>query len=105
MKLNPFLVAILGAVLLTIQQLQFEKVTDLKVIGLAVLITILGATGTQLKGKGPTLFGIIGTVCATFVNVWQTSTFTWNEFLYTGVIAVLALIVPSAKPEIEQKKE
>lgn len=96
---NPFVIAIVGAALLTFQQLQLTHTTDWKVIGMAVLIAVLGAVATQLKGKGPSLLGIIGSVASTFVNVQQTGKFTWNEFIMTSIIAALFVMIPTAKPE------
>lgn len=100
-KYSPLIAAIIGAVILVIQQAVSAGNFDLKVVGFAVLIAAVGAAGTFLKGKGASLTGIIGTVLYSFYTIWQTGTFTWNEFILSGVLAVALLFAPTAIPEPE----
>lgn len=94
MKYSPLVAAIIGAVMLVLQQYIGQPSPDLKVIGFAALIAAIGAAGSFLKGKGLTVGGIAGTVLYTFYNVYQSGTFTWNEFILSAVVALLALFSP-----------
>lgn len=96
MNKSPLIVAILGAILLVLQQAIGQPVIDWKVIGLAGLIAVAGIVSTYLKGKGVSLLGALGTVIYTFVQVWQTGHFNWNEFFLTAAIAVITLFTQSA---------
>jgi uncharacterized membrane protein len=103
-KTTPLVAAVIGAALLAIQQFVGKPETNWKVIGLAVLIAVIGAASTVLKGKGASLVGVIGTVGYTFYEVWQTATFTWQQFIVTALFAVLTLFSHSFVPEADDSK-
>jgi len=102
MKYSGLIAAILGAIALVIQQSMQAGEMDLKVVGFAALIAAIGAASIWLKGKTGTLAAIIGTVGYTFYNIWQSGTFTWNEFILTSVLAVITLIAPTLIPERDE---
>lgn len=101
MKYSPLIAGIAGAIALVLQQFLSQPEVDIKVILLAVLMAILGYLGTTLKGKGLTLSGIIGVVSYAAYTVYNSGSFSWGQFALTAIIAVLALIAPSAIPEKE----
>lgn len=104
-KTTPLVAAIIGAVMLVLQQFIGQPKVDLKVVGFAVLIAVIGAASLILKGKGASLWGIIGTVGFSFYDIWQSGSFTWDQFFITAGFAVLALFVPTAVPELDDQKE
>lgn len=105
MKYSPLIAAILGAVALVIQQAMADGSMDLKVVGFAALIAAIGAASVFLKGKGATLVGVLGTVGYTFYTIWESGTFTWNEFILTSVLAIITLFAPSVIPEKEDETD
>ena len=84
---------IISGLLLIVQQLWLTAgETDLKVIGLAVLIMILGVLGNSWKMQGITITGLIGTVAYTAYEVYNSGNFTWHMFAGTALIAVLTTL-------------
>lgn len=107
-KYSPLVAAILGAIALVLQQyVGNPKDADLKVVGIAILLAVLGAASTILKGKGASLVGILGTVGFTFYNLYKdgVQTFTWNEFILSAAFALVLVFAPTAIPQREEKKE
>lgn len=106
-KYSPLVAAILGAIALVLQQYIGNAASaDLKVVGFAILIAVLGVVSTYLKGKGASLLGIIGTVGYTFYGLQSdgTHSFTWNEFVITATLAVVMVFAPTAIPQPEKKE-
>lgn len=99
MKWSPLIVGLAGAIGLALQQFLGQPTVDVKVILLAVLIAALGYLGTTLKGKGLTVGGIVGVVSYAAYIVYNSGSFSWSEFALTAIIAILALVAPSAVPE------
>lgn len=103
-KMTPLIAAIIGAAMLALQQFVGQPQVNVKVIILAVVIAIVGAVGTVLKGKGATTWGVVGTVLYTFYQNWGTADFNWTQFGVVALIAVLSLFSHSFIPEPEQPK-
>jgi hypothetical protein len=97
-RYSSLIAAAIGTVMLVLQQAMTEKSWDLKIVGFSALIAVIGAISVQLKGKGISLGGIIGTVGYNFYTIYSTGHFTVKEFIITSAFAVLALILPSVKP-------
>lgn len=95
--------AVISAIVLVLQQALSTPPVNWKAIGMAALIAVLGVLANQWKGKGLTIFGIIGNLSYAFVTIWQTGTFTWNEFILQAVLAVLMTLAPTAMPERVEK--
>lgn len=107
-KYSPLVAAIIGAILLVLQQyIGNPAAADIKVVGFAVLIGVLGAVSTQLKGKGASLLGIIGTVGYSFYTLYSNGahSFTWNEFILSAAFAVVTVFAPTAIPEPAPKED
>ena len=96
----PVVTAMLGAAALIIQQyVGVPGGADLKVVGLAVLIAVLGILSSYLKGKGASFWGIFGTVIYTLVEVYKSGNFNWNEAILTATLAAIMVFAPTAVPE------
>ena len=93
-----FLSALLSAVLLVVQQFATQPQVNLKAVGFAVFIAVLGVVANQWKGKGVTITGIAGTFAGVALNILQTGTFTWNEFIMSVTIALLTAVSTSLAP-------
>jgi hypothetical protein len=96
--------AIVAALMMTIQQALSARQTSFKVIGFAVLIAVIGVIANQWKGKGVTITGIVGTLAGVFINLYQTGTFTWNEFILSAVVALLTAVSGSLQPEKHEEE-
>jgi hypothetical protein len=106
-RYSALIAAGVGAAILVLQQAIAEKNWDLKVVGFSVLIAIVGAVSVNLKGKGASLLGVLGTVGYTFVTIYNTGKFTWGEFTLNAALAVFMVIasslVPKADPPPDQE--
>lgn len=94
--------AIVSALVLVFQQALATPPVNPKAIALASLIAILGVIANQWRGKGLTILGILGNMSYAFVTIWQTGSFTWNEFFVQALLAVLTAILPSLQPAKEE---
>jgi len=103
-RYSSLIAAAIGAAMLVLQQAMTEKNWDLKIVGFSVLIAIIGAVSVQLKGKGISLGGIVGTVGYNFYTIYTTGHFTVKEFVITSAFAILALILPTLKPVSDPAK-
>lgn len=104
-KYSPLIAAILGALSLVLQQYAGAEDVDFKVIGFAALIAVLGVVSTFLKGKTSTIAVILGTVGYTLYDMLSGGTFTWEQFIITGLLAVITTLAPSVTPEQEDDIE
>ena len=99
MKYSGLIAALVSGAILILQQYLGEGITDLKVVGFALLIGGIGTASIWLKGKGTTIAGILGTVGYTFYDLWTGGTFTVEQFVLTSALAILTLIAPSVIPQ------
>lgn len=103
-KTTTLVGSIIAAIILVLQQALGQPTVDWKVIGISVLITVGGIVGTFLKGRGATFWGAIGVTIFTFINVYQSGSFTWNEFILTALIAIGSLFAPTLIPQLADKE-
>ncbi len=92
-----FVMGLLSALVLVLQQTTASGETNWKSIGFAALIAVLGVIANQWKGKGITVTGIIGTVAYAFVQVYNTGQFTWQNFGVLSLLAVMTSLVEGLK--------
>lgn len=102
-KNRVVILAFISAITLVLQQALATNETDWKVIGFAALIALIGTVANQFKGKGLTILGILATLAGSFTTIWETGTFTWNEFILSSIVAVLLAAAQSLQPEISKK--
>lgn len=84
------ILTLLASIAVTVQEFASQPVVDWKVIGFAVLMTALSFFAKEWRGQGLSITGIVGTLAATFLTVYQTGTFTWLQFSTSAILAVLA---------------
>lgn len=99
-KYKVFLTGLAGAVALAVNQLLSVSghSDDLKIYLYAGLMAVLSYLSTQWRGQGMTITGIIGTLSYVFVNMHNSGTFTWTEFMLSGFVALLSIVAPPPKP-------
>ena len=97
-KNKVFLLGLLSAIALTVQQFATQPEVDYKVIGYAAIMAILSFIANQWRGQGVTVMGIIGTLAGAFVTIQSTGHFTWNQFILSAIAALLAAVAPPPKP-------
>lgn len=95
--------AIVSAIVLVLQQTLSTPPINWKAIGMATLIAVLGVLANNWRGKGLTIFGIIGNLSYAFVTIQQTGQFTWEEFILQALLALLTTFAPTITPEREEK--
>lgn len=98
-KWKVFILGLAGAVAIALQELLANNPTpDYKVYAYAALMAALSFVATEWRGKNVSITGIIGTLAGVFVSLNTTGTFTWNQFILSGIAAVLATVAPPPKP-------
>lgn len=103
-KNQVMITALISALILVIQQAKETGQTSWKVIGFAALISFIGVIANQWQGKGLTILGILGTMAGTFHTIWQTGSFTWNEFILSFIMAILMAVSGSLKPQKAKRR-
>lgn len=112
-KNKVFLTGLAAALVVVLQEFLGQPEVNWKAVGFAGFIAILSYISNAWRGQGVTILGIIGTLAGTFVAIQQTGNFTWNQFILSSFVAVLAAVAPppklqeyeEAKPITTAKKE
>jgi hypothetical protein len=99
-KYKVFLTGLAGAIALSLNQLLSAAghTDDLKVYLYAALMAILSYISTQWRGQGMSITGVIGTLSYVFVNMYNSGTFTWTQFMLAAFVAILGIVAPPPKP-------
>jgi len=104
LKQNKVFLSGLGAAIaVALQQFVGAETIEWSVIGFAVLMAILSYIANKWRGAGLTITGIIGTLCATFIQVWDGGKIDWVQLVILTVIAVLSAVAPPPKPDTYEK--
>lgn len=98
-----FVVAVLSAITMAVQQFLGQPPVNFKALGFAVLMAVIGVVANQWKLKGLTIMGILGTVANAVQSVYATGNFTWNEFIVSAGIALLLAATEGIKGIGEKK--
>lgn len=85
-----FILGLLGAIAVSVQEFATQPEVDWKVVGFAALMAVLSYFAKEWRGQGVSITGIVGTLAATFLTVHQTGNFTWLQFTTSAILAVLA---------------
>ncbi len=105
-KYKVFLLGLAGAIAVSLQEfLTNNTEANVRVYAFAALMAALSYVATQWRGKGVTIFGIVGTLAGVFVTMQQTGTFTWTQFIYSAIAAVLAAVSSPPKPSSYEHNE
>ena len=92
-----FLSGLAAAIIIVLQQYIAEPHLEIKPLLLALAISVGGYVGNQFRGKGISIAGLIGAAGNAFATVAQTGYLSWNSFIISLVIGLLALVAPPAK--------
>lgn len=103
MKNKVLLMGLLGAIAVAIQGFTAQAEVQWRAVGFAVLMAGLSYIANEWRGQGVTILGISGTLAYTFVQLNQTGTFTWNQFILMSIAAILAAVAPPPKPAIYEE--
>ncbi len=97
-KNKVLLLGILGAISVAIKGFIGQDTIEWKAVGFAALMAVLSYIANEWRGQGVTIIGILGTLAYTFVQLQNSGTFTWNQFILMSVAAILAAVSPPPKP-------
>lgn len=98
-KSKVFWSGLAGAAALVIQQFVGQTQIDYPALALALLVAVGGYVATTLRGQNmSTWLGAIGNVIWAALEVYRSGNFTWDQFAIHAVLAVIAYIMPDAKP-------
>lgn len=112
-KNKVFLLGLAAAITVVLQQFLGTPEINWRAVGFAAGIAVLSFVANQWRGQGVTALGIIGTLAGTFVSIHNTGNFSWNQFILSAAVAILAATAPPPKlleyeksaPIVEAKKE
>lgn len=112
-KNKVFLLGLAAAITVVLQQFLGTPDINWKAVGFAAGIAALSYVANQWRGQGVTILGVIGTLAGTFVSIHNTGNFSWNQFILSAAVAILAATAPPPKlleyekssPIVEAKKE
>jgi hypothetical protein len=90
-----FVVGLLSAISLFLEQAISTQQADLKVIGLGALMVIIGYVANQWKGGGYTITGIIGSLAVVFLQLHQTGHVDWTMFALLSATKIMAALTSS----------
>ena len=93
------ILGLLGSVAVAIQGFIGQAQVEWKAVGFAALMAVLSYIANQWRGQGVTIIGILGSLAYTFVELQQSGTFTWKDFILTSIAAILAAVAPPPKPK------
>ena len=94
-----FLSGLAGAIVLVLQQFVGTAVFNWKVVLLALAMGVGGYIGNNLKGKGVSIAGLIGTAGSAIATIAASGQFSWTQFGVTFAIGFLALVAHPAPAE------
>ena len=97
-KNKVLLLGLLSAIAVAIKGFTAGPEIQWKAVGFAALMAALSYIANQWRGQGVTALGIMGTLAYTFVQLNQSGTFTWNQFILMSIAAILAAVAPPPKP-------
>lgn len=84
------LISALGAVAIVLQQAMGEQEISWPAIAFAAVVAFLGRIARAWRGKGLTMVGIIGTVAYAFSEAAMGGAFSWDQFILSAMVALIA---------------
>lgn len=93
-KYKVFILGALGSIALAIEPFATNAPNDVKwkVVGFAALMGLLSFFAKEWRGQGLSIIGVLGSLSAAFVTVYNTGNFTWNQFILQAIIAAIAAV-------------
>lgn len=93
-----FILGLLAAIVVVLQQFIMEPSIDWKTVGLAVGIAALSYIANLWRGQGITILGIIGTLAYVFVqNLTSGTKLDWSKIILMAVVAIISAVAPPPK--------
>lgn len=89
-KNKVFLLGLIGAIALSLQQFTSSTAIDWKVIAYAAIMAALSYIARKWRGQGMSILGIFGTLAGAFVQVHETGHFTWDQFFFSALMALIS---------------
>lgn len=96
-KNKVFILGLLGAIGLALQQFIDKPQLDYKVLAFALFMAVLSYFASQWRGQGLSITGIIGTVANTAYIMLNNNTFSWSQLLIQCVVLIIAMASPDPK--------
>lgn len=93
-----FISGLLASLAVALQQFIVPGPVEWKAVGYAAMMAVLSYLANQWRGQGVSFTGIVGTLAYTFVTISSAGTFSWGQFILSGIVAVLSAVAPPAKP-------
>lgn len=96
-KHKVFLIGLLSALVLTLEQFINQPTVDWKAIGLAAVIAILSYFARTWRGQTGTIVGIVGTASAALATELANGDLAWDRLILQITVAIIAGFVSDAK--------
>ena len=93
-----FLIGLLSAIYVAVKAYVGQPTIQWTAIEYAGGMAVLSYVANQWAGQGLTILGVIGTLAGTAYTLSTGGTFTWPQFLLSGVAAVIAACAGSPTP-------
>lgn len=92
-----FILGLLASAAVTLQEFVSQPDVNYRVVGFAIIMSILSYLAKEWRGQGLSITGIVGNLAAVFITVHQTGEFTWMQFALQSIIAIIAASTPDPK--------
>ena len=96
-KNKVFILGLLGAIGIVLQDYLNTSSLDWKAVGVAVLMAILSYVAKEWRGQGMTIIGIIGVAANVIVSLQVTGTLTLQNAILSLVVALITASAPDPK--------
>ncbi len=100
-----FILGLLAALAVALQQFIGEAAVDWKSVGLAGGMAILSYIANQWRGQGLTITGILGTLSYVFISNWGGGHIDWSQMILMSVVAILGAVAPPPKSGSYEKSD
>lgn len=97
LKHKVFILGLLAAVAVVLQEFIGHPEPSWKVIGFAAFMAVLAFIAKEWRGQGLSIVGIVGNLAGVFVTIQQTGNFTWSQFAVQAILAIIATAAPNPK--------
>jgi hypothetical protein len=104
-KWKVFFIGLAGSVGLALTEFlkTNSQTIDYKVLGFALLISVLSYVSTTWRGSNVTILGMLGSLVAVAVTMLQNGAFSWQQFILYAVVAILGMVASPPKPASYEK--
>jgi hypothetical protein len=101
-----FILGLLGAIGVTLDQYVNQTTPDYKVIGFAVVSAILSYFAKNLRGQWASIAGLLGMEFTTYMTAVESGNkVSWFQLVGSFVVSIIAVVAPPAKPLSYEKSD